>query len=122
MKVFRRYLLIQTPSWVLAAVILTALHLWFDLPRWGAVALWVAYLIKDFILFRFLRRAYEESPGSGAERLIGTTGVATGAGYVRVRGELWRAEAAPDTLPLEEGAAVRVEDARGMTLWVRRRP
>ena len=118
MSVFRRYLLIQAPSWVLAVIILSAIHVWFGMPRWTAVLLFAGYVVKDFALFPVLRRAYEPSGGTGPERLVGASGVMEGNGYVRVRGELWRAEGAP----LEKGARVRVEAARGMSLQVTPEP
>jgi len=119
MTVFRRYLLIQSPSWVLAAIVLYALHRWAGLPVLAGLALWVAYLVKDFVLFRFLRSAYEPGPGVGAERLVGLSGRAERDGYVRVNGELWHAIPANDSPPLVEGAQVWVEAAHRMRLVVR---
>lgn len=114
MSAFRRYILIQVPSWVLAVIILSAIHVWFGMPRWAAVLLFVGYVVKDFALFPVLRRAYEPTTGTGPERLVGAPGVMEGNGYVRVRGELWRAECAS----LQKGTKVRVEGARGMSLQV----
>ncbi len=114
MAAFHRYLLIQLPTWVLAVIILSAIHVWFEMPRWAAALLFVGYVVKDFALFPVLRRAYEPSDGTGAERLVGATGVVEGNGYVRVRGELWRAEGTA----LEKGVRVRVQAARGMSLEV----
>ncbi len=117
MTAFRRYVLIQVPSWLLAVVILAAIHVWFEMPRWAAVVLFAGYVVKDFALFPVLRRAYEPSDPAGAERLVGAEGVVEGNGYVRVRGELWRAEGPT----MERGVRVRVEKARGMTLSVKRK-
>lgn len=122
MTVFTRYLLYQLPAWVMAAIVGYLLCRWDVLPPVAAVALWVAYLAKDLFLFRFLRRAYEPGPGAGSERLIGLTGRAERNGYVRVRGELWRAGVADGSPALREGAAVVVEDAEGMRLVVRVEP
>lgn len=118
----QRYLLIQIPSWVLAAIIVYALERWTGLPWWGAAALWGAYVVKDIVLFPFLRAAYEEGPGHGAERLVGKTGRAEHNGYVRVQGELWQAEVASGSPPVATGDRVRVESARGMKLVVRVEP
>ena len=122
MTVFRRYLLFQLPSWVLAAIVLYGLYRWAGLPAVAAPALWGAYLVKDLVLFRFLRKAYEPGPGAGSERLIGLDGRAERNGYVRVRGELWLASVADGSPPMREGAMVRVEDAEGMRLVVRVAP
>ena len=120
MTPFQRYVGIQLPGWVLAAVAVWALHHWTGLPRRWAVALFLAYVAKDFLLYPLLRGAYEEDRRTGAEPLIGRTGIAVEelnpAGYVRVRGELWRAEAAGGAVP--PGATVQVVSAEGMTLVV----
>jgi membrane protein implicated in regulation of membrane protease activity len=118
----QRYLWIQVPGWVLAAIIASALYLWAGLHLWIAVALFVAYVGKDFILFPFLRRAYETNTKTGVEELIGMTGKVAEElrprGYVRVRGELWRAETAPGTSSIPKGSSVKIQSAHGMTLVV----
>ncbi len=122
MSVFRRYFLIQIPGWILAAIILYGLYLWARLPPWAAAALFGIYVAKDFVLYPFLRRAYEPGGKTGIEQLIGAKGTAAQTldpdGYVRVRGELWHAEAAAESRPIPQGCAVRVQSARGMTLIV----
>lgn len=122
--VFRRYLLLQVPGWILVALILAGLHRWAGLPLWAAVAAYAIYVGKDFLLYPFLRRAYEPDPRSGVERLIGQRGVAetdlNPDGFVRVRGELWGAELEPAGAMARRGEPVVVTAARGMTLRVRR--
>lgn len=122
MTVFQRYLLIQIPGWVLVAIILAGLYLWAGLPLWVALGLYAIYVGKDFVLYPFLRRAYETDAKTGAEQLIGATCTATEdinpEGYVRIRGELWRAEGMPGAPPIPEGSRVRVQSARGMILIV----
>ncbi len=90
------------------------------LPRGWAITLLLAYIAKDFLLYPLLRRSYEEDRRTGAEPLIGRTGIAVEelnpVGYVRVRGELWRAEAAGGAVPA--GAPVTVVSTDGMTLVV----
>ena len=123
MTVFRRYLLIQVPGWVLAAVVLYALHVWLNLPAWAVIGLLAADIVKDFLLYPFLRRAYETTEATGAEGLAGEIGVVQEPvdprGYVLVRGELWQAKAASGDPAIPEGSRIRVESARGMTLVVR---
>jgi membrane-bound serine protease (ClpP class) len=122
MRGFRRYLLLQVPGWVLAAVILHTLHGSFALPRWLAVSLLVAYIGKDLLLFPFLRRAYETGEEPGANRLVGLRATVeqdiNPEGYVRVRGELWRAQVRPGRAPISSGARVRIVSGQGLTLTV----
>ena len=123
MTVLRRYLLVQIPGWVLAATVLYALHVWLNLPAWAAIGLFAADVVKDFVLYPVLRRAYETTEAIGADRLIGETGIVRQPvdphGYIEVRGELWEAEATPGSPAIPEGSRVEVESARGMTLVVR---
>ncbi len=54
--------------------------------------------------------------------MLGRRGIAKGrlapSGYVQVRGELWKAELAEGSQPVEEGEAILVEEIRGLTLIV----
>ena len=117
-----RYLLLQVPGWVVVCGLLLFLRPWIGQPTWASAALLAAWITKDLLLYPLLRRAYAEEPFlTGAERLVGARGVVTTPltpqGYVRVRGELWRAEALTDQ-PLPEGSTVRISAARGLTLAV----
>jgi membrane-bound serine protease (ClpP class) len=118
-----KYLLIQIPGWALVAAALWLVRQWIDLPLWAAVGVFLLWVIKDLILFPFLRPAFESGGKGGLDRLIGAEGIAAEhldpSGYVRVGGELWRAEALETGEPIPRGSRVRVEDARGMTLFVR---
>lgn len=117
-----KYLLLQLPGWLVAAVVLSLLKRWVDLPLWAAVALFLLWVIKDLILFPLLRPAYESDGKGGVERLIGAQGIAeerlAPSGYIRVGGELWRAEALRADRPIPPGSRVRVQAVRGLTLLI----
>ena len=87
---FTRYVLFQVPGWVLAVIAVVLLRRWVDLSLGAATALLGVWVVKDFLLFPFLRSAYEQDTRTGAERLIGERGVAVerldSAGYIRVHG------------------------------------
>jgi len=122
---FRRYVLLQAPSWALAAVVLVGLHRWGYLPAWIAAVLLLAFVVKDLALYPWLRRSYAVDTRTPAEQqLVGERAVVTQPlsprGYVRVRGELWRAEALDPGRDIHTGAAVEVVAARGLTLVVRK--
>jgi membrane protein implicated in regulation of membrane protease activity len=122
MNVFRRYLLLQIPGWIVVGVVAFSLERWAGLDWRIALGLWVAYFAKDFLLYPLLRPAYETDVSSGAAALVGEAGTATEDlnpnGYVRVRGELWHAELAAGVAPVRAGSRVRVRSARGLTLTV----
>ena len=122
-RTLRRYMLYQIPGWMLAFAAAVMLHRWVGLSVWGGVALVVGWAVKDAVLYPFLRTAYEPDSPSAIERLIGLAGVAVEPlaphGYVRVRGELWRAEPHAAGIEIRRGHAVTIDAVRGTTLLVR---
>jgi len=117
-----RYVLYQIPGWLLAVAAAVLLHRWVGLPVWAAVALVVAWAVKDAVLYPFLRTAYEQDSRRVIERLVGLGGIAVEPlapqGYVRVRGELWLAEPTTTNVEIRRGHEVRVDKVRGTTLLV----
>ncbi len=121
MTVFQRYVLLQVPEWVLVAIVLYGLRLWLNLPGWAALLVFAIVVVKDFLLYPFLRRAFETDRRTVLDRMLGESGVVIQAiaprGYVKVRGELWRAEAYGGG-EIPAGARVRVVASHSMTLTV----
>ena len=119
---FWRYTAFQIPGWLLAGAGGWWLHGSLDVPLWAAASLPAAWVIKDYALYPILRFAYEMDQRRPIELLIGTGGKAIEslepAGYVRVRGELWRALA---NASVGAGDAVEVVGVEGTTLLVRPR-
>jgi membrane protein implicated in regulation of membrane protease activity len=119
----RRYLLIESPGWVLAGFVAAMAHRWLGLPAGLAglaVALWI---VKDLVLYPWLRAAFEDSPPSELQKLVGSSGVVQipldPVGVVRLGHELWRAEA---DRAIPTGRSVRVRAVRGLTLQVVENP
>jgi membrane protein implicated in regulation of membrane protease activity len=112
--------LVQLPGLLLLVVIVAVVANRFDVPLWLAVLIIFAWIAKDIVLYLFVWQAYD--PDAGRDRLIGTCGVArqplSPAGYVLVRGELWRAEVMEGESPVRKGERVRVCAVRGLTLLV----
>lgn len=117
-----RYTLFQIPEWVLAAGAAVLLYRWNVLSGWGGALLVAGLMAKDAALYPLLRTAYEGDATTAIERLIGLRGTAVEPlaprGYVRVRGELWRAEAAAAGPRIRRGHPVTVHAVRGTTLMV----
>ncbi|MFQ5830225.1 MAG: NfeD family protein [Candidatus Methylomirabilia bacterium] len=115
------YLLWQVPGWALFALLLVLLKELLGLPVWAAVVLFVLLVVKDFVMFPFFRDAFSPS-GLGRERLIGERGRVVEplmpSGYVRVSGELWKAEAREVGKEIVAGSPIVVRDARGLVLIV----
>jgi len=121
--VLGKYLLFQLPGWVVVGVLAWAAHGWLGLHPWLAAGALVALVVKDAVLFRFVRDAYAVTPRPAAEGLLGALGIAqeeiAPEGFVRVGHELWRARLAPGAAPVPSGAPIRVESLEGLTLRVR---
>ena len=121
---FWRYTAFQIPGWILAATGGWWLYTSLRVPAWVAVGVLGAWVIKDMVLYPLLRSAYEVDDIRPIERLVGRPGTAAERlaprGYVRVRGELWRAEA-EGVSAVEPDTAVEVVDTEGMMLKVRPR-
>ena len=123
-RVVVRYALLQVPALALLVVLLIVVQRWVDLPAWftwGLVALWVA---KDAVLFPFTWRAYDWHRSGDANSMVGARGITeeqlAPSGYIRVHGELWKAEMMGDGPSIDRGEAVRVRGIRGLTLLVQR--
>jgi membrane-bound ClpP family serine protease len=110
MGTFVRYLLLQIPGVVLAG--------WIT-PDTAALAtgLWVA---KDLALYPLLREAYRPWPGHAAEQLVGARARVAEAlapqGWVRVRGELWRARLENSGAEVGRDEYVRIVASEGLEL------
>ena len=120
---FWRYTAFQIPGWLLAGGGGWWLHSSLDVPLWAAAGLPAAWVIKDYALYPILRFAYELDQRRPIERLIGaqctTIEPLEPTGYVRVRGELWRARRAPEDASVGAGDPVEVVGVEGTTLVVR---
>ncbi len=117
----QRYVFLQLPGWILAAIVLYWLRLRLEISWPVAVGLWATWVGKDFALYPFVRSAYETRVATGATRLVGRTAVVVRAvapiGQVRIDGEIWQARTA-DGRTVERGRTVEVLDAEGLTLVV----
>jgi membrane protein implicated in regulation of membrane protease activity len=119
---FVRYLLLESPGWLLAALIATVAREWLGISVEIAVTFVAIWVAKDLLLYRWLKGALMVEAPSEADKLVGQTGVVVNPlaprGIVRLGAELWRAEASPRGTPIAEGRPVRVTAVRGLTLVV----
>jgi membrane protein implicated in regulation of membrane protease activity len=123
MPTWLKYFVLQIPGWAISAVVLASLWYWQWLSSSLALIGFFTWMLKDLILYRFVRHAYEDDNKFGSATLVGARGVAQGDlnphGFVRVRGELWRATAVPESEMVAAGTAVEIVDAERMELFVR---
>jgi membrane protein implicated in regulation of membrane protease activity len=112
---FGRYVLWQVPGWIIAAAAIATLCWLAELPAWLVWAGVGAAVLKDLVMYRTVRDTLRPPTG-----LIGARGRAVErlapGGYVKIEGELWRAEASRGEIAA--GAEVVVREAHGLTLRV----
>jgi len=120
-----RYTLLQLPGTLLLLLVVLGIRRWWDFPVWAAVvavAMWVA---KDVLLYPFIWRAYDWDRMSDNFTMLQRVGTVVErldpSGYVRVRGELWKATVEDDAAALEPGREVTVIRVDGLRLIVRAR-
>lgn len=122
LRLIGRYVLLQIPEALILVLVIVVVDRWWPLPgwlAWGIIGLWVA---KDVALFPFLWRAYDWEASDDSLALHGEQGIVVRRldpeGYIRVRGELWRAKISAESTSIEKGRSVRVIDVEGLTLYV----
>jgi membrane-bound ClpP family serine protease len=122
-RIVLRYARYQIPDVAIFVLILAVLHQWVGLSLGlfiGLAGLWMA---KYVFVFSFVWRAYDKPRPGDVTSLIGTQGMAEErldpSGYVRVHGELWRAEVIGKTIAIEKGQTVLIEKADGLTILVK---
>lgn len=121
-KVILKYVLIQLAELVLVVGVLVLLVHLVDMAVWLAVVVVALWLVKDVALFPKVWKAYAVDENSPLRSLLGSEAIVMYGldpdGYVRVNGELWRAECTDKTRPAKGGDRVVVVEVRGMTLMV----
>jgi membrane protein implicated in regulation of membrane protease activity len=121
-SIYFRYILLNIPEFVAMILILIVIQFWVVIPVWLLWSIIGFWIVKDVILFPFIWRAYDWHRAGKSRSMIGERGVAreklVPAGYVKIRGELWRAEKIGKGPPIEEGQPVRVKKMEGLTLFV----
>jgi membrane protein implicated in regulation of membrane protease activity len=122
-RIVLRYARYQIPDVAIFVLILSVLHQWVGLSLGLFIGLVTLWMVKYVVVFSFVWRAYDRPRPGDVTSLIGTEGIAEErldpSGYVRVHGELWRAEVIGKTMAVEKGQTVLIERADGLTLLVK---
>ena len=122
-RVVRRYVWFQVPGFVVVGLVAYSACHYFAWPMWVVGAALGGHLLKDVLLFPFVKNAYDDASAAPREQMTGAEATAreslSPTGYVYVGGELWKArveggESVPAGARL---SVVRVEDA--LTVVVR---
>ncbi|MBW2231588.1 MAG: NfeD family protein [Deltaproteobacteria bacterium] len=123
MLTFARYLAFQVPGWGIALALAWGLDVWSTIPRSMIGSLLAAFVVKDFLIYPFVRSAYEHRPHDPGHRVVGACGKVVVAldpdGWVEVGHERWRARRETDGPMLDVGEKVEIAALRGHTVLVR---
>ena len=123
-KVILKYTFIQSAELALLAIALIVVRHFIGISTWLIITILALWIIKDIALFTKVWRAYAFDDNGPMRRLIGLEATVMDSlnpvGYVRVRGELWKAEIRNPRYPAKKGDRTRVIDIKGMTLIVER--
>jgi membrane protein implicated in regulation of membrane protease activity len=119
-----KYLVVQVATLVLVVAALIVADQVVSVPIWLVVTILVLWIGKDIVLYLKVWRSYTVGENSPTKDLIGLEATVIYSldptGYVRVRGELWKAELRAPDHPALSGDATKVVGIKGTTLIVER--
>jgi membrane protein implicated in regulation of membrane protease activity len=122
--VILKYSVVHLTELALLVIALVLFDNFIRIPVWLTSAIIGIWIIKDMVLFTKVWRAYAFSDNDPMLKLIGLEATVivslNPVGYVRTRGELWRAEVRNPLYPVKKGDRTRVIEIKGMTLIVER--
>jgi membrane protein implicated in regulation of membrane protease activity len=121
-KVILKYALIHSAELALVIGALIVVRPFVGIPTWLTIAAPVVWILKDIALFPKVWRAYASDDNDPMRQFIGLEATVMDrldpVGYVRVRGELWKAEMRDHRDSAIRGDRTEVVDTKGMTLTV----
>ncbi len=118
-----KYTLYQIPDTALAFLVLWILVEWAGVSPRLAGSLAILWILKDILMFPVLWRSFGGTDASDPHSFVGAEGLVTKTcgpdGYVRVRGETWKAESEERGTVIDAGVRVVVTGNQGLTLYVK---
>jgi membrane protein implicated in regulation of membrane protease activity len=121
-KVILKYAAIQLAQLVVLVGVLMLIWYFTGVPTWILITVIALWILKDIALFPKVWKAYAVDDNSPTRQLIGLEATVIygldPVGFVRVQGELWKAELRNPRHPAKKGDRTRVVDVKGMTLIV----
>jgi len=122
----REYTILTVGVSILEAAAMVGIVVWLlphwglNIPIWGLILLILAFGAYQVVTYRLGRRALDRKPVLSPESIVGCYGEAstklTPDGYVKVKGELWRAFSTG--LNIDEGKEIVVMEVKRLTLLV----
>jgi membrane protein implicated in regulation of membrane protease activity len=119
-----KYVLLHIAELILLIIALAVFNKFIKVPIWLMVVIISVWIAKDIALFQKVWKAYDSNHPSQMELLIGMDGIVMdqldSVGYVKVKGELWKAEITDPRFPVKKGDKIKVNGVKGMKLTVER--
>ncbi|OPY91553.1 MAG: hypothetical protein A4E73_01936 [Syntrophaceae bacterium PtaU1.Bin231] len=120
-----KYTLYQIPDTALAFLVLWILVEWAGVSPRLAGGLALLWILKDILMFPVLWHSFGGTDASDPRSLVGAEGIVTERcdprGYVRVRGETWKAEPDERGMVIDAGVPIVVTGSQGLALYVKPR-
>ncbi len=107
---------------LLLLLLVGELRIWY-FTNWVFLLVALFILLINVLLAWAVYTAFKRKPTTGAEGMIGKTGIALedflGSGRVLINGEIWQAAA---SVKIKRGEAVRVQSLTGLIVKVTKEP
>lgn len=121
-QVIAKYALIHLAELAIMIIAFVVVMEFVNIPLLLVVIFLVLWVIKDIAMFFRVWKSYVTENSSPMLELVGLEAQVVESldpvGYVRVRGELWKAELVDPRHPARLGERTRVVSGEGMTLIV----
>ena len=117
-----KYSLVTVLDNLLIIIILILARNWITIPPWLFWTVIAISFAKDIIVFPYVWTAFDPKAPGKTRTIIGQRGTAveplSPGGYIRLQGELWKAETVSGCPAIAEGQTVKVESAHGLKVFV----
>ena len=121
-KILIKYILLEIPDLAILLILLSVLSKFFNISTCLMITIIFIWIAKDIILFPKVWKAYDSNNPSPIEQLIGMEGIVmhppNPVGYIKVKGELWKAEIRNHKYPVSKGDEIKVCAVKGTTLII----
>lgn len=111
-KIIIRYILLQIPMLILVSLVAIIAVDYFKLRYWVAIVFIAGWILKDSLMFLLVWPSYDWEKLKLEKSIIGERAtvhdILNPSGYVRFKGEFWKARIEPPDIQVKKGETVRI--------------
>ncbi len=111
-KIIVRYILLQIPMLILVSLVAIIAVDFFKMQHWGAIVFIAVWILKDSLMFFLVWPSYDWEKRKVEKSIIGEQAtvqeILKPTGYVRYKGELWKAQIEPPDSRVKKRETVRI--------------